>query len=101
MSPLVNCDRMQIIPVVISVEFCPRLCSICRRSLYDQAQMVCRSGLDHCRVCVQKKNSLRAEMCSSGAAETASEIPWIMIEFSHDLQIIYRNPANLTRVPNI
>ena len=37
---------------------------------------------------MQKKSSLRAEFCSSRAAEEASEIFWIMSEFSHDLWII-------------
>ncbi len=40
---------------------------------------------------MQKKNSLCAEICSSRAAEEASEIFWIMSEFSHDLQIICHN----------
>ncbi len=40
---------------------------------------------------MQKKNSLCAEFCSSRAVEGASRNFWIMIEFSHDLQIICRN----------
>jgi len=40
---------------------------------------------------MQKKNSLCAEFCSSGTAEVASRELWIMIEFSHDLQIICHN----------
>ena len=47
--------------------------------------MTVASALDDCRVCMQKKNSLCAEFCSSMPAEEASEVFWIMIEFSHDL----------------
>jgi len=47
--------------------------------------MTVGSALDDCRVCMQKKNSLCAEFCSSRAAEGASRNFWIMLEFSHDL----------------
>ncbi len=54
----------------------------------DQAQITVGSASDDCRVCMQKKNGLCTQFCSSTAAEEASEIFCIMIEFSHDLQII-------------
>ena len=41
---------------------------------------------------MQKKHGLCAEFCGSRAAEEASVILWIMIDFSHDLQIISHNP---------
>ncbi len=41
---------------------------------------------------MQKRNSLGIEFCRSRAAEIASRNFWIMIEFSHDLQIISHNP---------
>ena len=41
---------------------------------------------------MQKKNSLCAEFCTSVAAEEGSGKIWIMIDFSHDLQIISHNP---------
>ncbi len=44
--------------------------------------MTVGSALDDC---MQKKNSLCAEFCSSRAAEGASRNFWIMLEFSHDL----------------
>ncbi len=53
--------------------------------------MTVGSGLDHCMVCMQKKNSLCAEFCSSRAAEQASEFFWIMSGLIHDLRIICHN----------
>ncbi len=37
MSVFVNCDIIHIISIVISVVICPRVCSICPSSLWDQA----------------------------------------------------------------
>ena len=50
--------------------------------------MTVGSALDHCSLCMQKKKSLRAEFCSSRAAEVASRKLWIMIEMSHDVQFV-------------
>ncbi len=46
-----------------------------------------------------KKNSLCANICRSRAAEHACENFWIMIEFSHDLQINCHDPANSLGCP--
>ncbi len=70
---------------------------ICPRSLQDQAQIICNSGLGDCRFCPRPLQGMHAEeekcaeFCSSGAAEAASRNFWIMIEFSNDLQIICHN----------
>ncbi len=34
---------------------------------------------------MQKSNSLHADVCSSGAAEEASEIFYVLTEFIHDV----------------
>ena len=47
------------------------------RSSVDQAQSHCSSGLEHCRICTQKKKFQHAEFCRSVAAEEASEF-WIL-----------------------
>jgi len=49
----------------------------------DLRQMTVASGLDDCRICMQKKNSLCTEICSSTAAEEASDIFCILIEFNN------------------
>ena len=76
-------------------------CKIRRRPSVDQAQTSAGSVSEACRVCMQKKKGLCADICSSRAAERASDIFLIMIEFSHDLKIVCHNPANLTGVANI
>ncbi len=53
--------------------------------------MTIASALDHCRFCIQKKKSLCTDFYSSRAAEEASEIFWIMSEFSHNLWITSHN----------
>ncbi len=50
--------------------------------------MTIGSALDHYRICMQKNRSLCADIYSSRAAEEASEKLWILIELSHDPQII-------------
>ncbi len=69
----------------------PHLCSVCSRLTVTQAQSVCNSDSELYDLCVQKKNGLRAKICSSRAAEQASRNFWIMLEFSKDLQIICHN----------
>ncbi len=53
--------------------------------------MVVGSGLDHCSLCMQKKNNLCASVCSSRATEEVPQIFWIMSELSHDLWIMCRS----------
>ncbi len=52
--------------------------------------MTIASALDHYRFCIQK-NSLCTDFYSSRAAEEASEIFWILSEFSHNLWIMSHN----------
>jgi len=42
--------------------------------------MLCGSGLEVCRICMQKKKNLCAQFCRPVAAKEASEEFWIMIE---------------------
>lgn len=53
----------------------------------DQAQISVASGLDDCRVCMQKRKSLDADFFDSRAAEESSRKLWIMIEFSNSVQV--------------
>ncbi len=53
-----------------------------------QAQSLCNSDSDICALCMQKKIILCAQICSSGAAEEASENVYVLIELTNDLQII-------------
>ena len=48
---------------------------------------------------MQKRKSLCADFCRSRAAEELSEILWITIEWSHDLQIISHNQRISRPIP--
>ena len=61
--------------------------------------MTVASAPQHCKVCMQKKGSLYAEFCGSMAAEQGSKKFWIMIELSHDLQIISHNQRISRPIP--
>ncbi len=87
---LVNCDIIQIMSMTDPVDSAPdsATCSLDvlqlrLRSTAALPQTICNSGSELCRFCVQKRESLRAEFCSSRATEEGSEIFWIMIEFTN------------------
>ncbi len=63
--------------------FYPRCLQLRLRSTAALPQTICNSGSELCRFCVQKRESLRAEFCSSRATEEGSGIFWIMIEFTN------------------
>ena len=53
-------------------------------------------ALEYSRICMQKKNSLCPEFCGSSATEEVSFNFCIMIELSHDLQDLSRDPRKPT-----